>query len=214
MPWPAHIVAKSARLLDTVTIENKFYGLYNTILNECFPSTQFTVTPQYPTVEAPAGGTGAIDFAISYVIEPLNLDSPIFFVEIKPPTHLPSISARKEAENQVRLRFMQLAHLVRIPKLYGVSAIGRQLSYYAYERASGNVEPVALADSSTSIVDTAPIERWDTNIMEEEGRAKFLAVVEEIKQMVAILGTGLCILLCNLLLHHSRGVVVCFVPVS
>ncbi|KAH8983293.1 hypothetical protein EDB92DRAFT_2106353 [Lactarius akahatsu] len=184
MPWPAHIVAKSSRLLDTETIENKFYGLYNTILIECFPSTQFTITPQYATAGAQTGGPGAIDFAITYVIESLDLDSPVFFVEIKPPTHLPSLSARKDAENQIRTRFGQLAHLVRVPKLYGVSAIGRQLSYYTYERAGGTIEPVALADSTSSIVDTAPIERWNTNIMQEEGRARFLAVVEEIKQMV------------------------------
>ena len=44
--------------------------------------------------------------------------------------------------------------------------------------------------------------------MEEEGRARFLAVVEEIKQMVAIIGTGLCIPLFNLPLHHSRGGVI------
>jgi hypothetical protein len=214
MPWPPHIVAKSASLLDTETIENKFYGLYNIILNECFPATQFVVTPQYATAEARAGSTGDIidrAFAITYVIERLNLESgPIFFVEIKPPTYLPSISTRKDAENQIRHRFLQLSHLVRIPKLYGVSAIGRQLSYYIYERASGNVEPVALADSPSAVVDTAPIERWDTNIMEEEGRVKFLAVVEEIKQMVATLGKGVYILLCNVLLHQSRGVVICF----
>ncbi|KAF8804186.1 hypothetical protein BYT27DRAFT_7108114, partial [Phlegmacium glaucopus] len=175
----------------TETIENKFYGLYDAILNECFPSTQFTVTPQYPTAEAQVGGIGAINFAITYVIEPLNvnLESPVFFIEIKPPTHLSSIAARKDAENQVWNRFRQLAHLVQVPKLYGVSAMGRQLSYYTYKRASGAVEPAALADSIDVIIDTAPIERqamnpWDTNIMQEEGRTRFVAIVEEIKQMV------------------------------
>ncbi|KAH9058925.1 hypothetical protein EDB83DRAFT_1012249 [Lactarius deliciosus] len=98
MPWPAHIVAKSSRLLDTETIENKFYGLYNTILSECFPSTQFTVTPQYATAGAQTGGPGPIDFVIAYVIESLDLDSPVFFVEIKPPTHLPSLSARPKTK--------------------------------------------------------------------------------------------------------------------
>ncbi|EDR10761.1 uncharacterized protein LACBIDRAFT_324634 [Laccaria bicolor S238N-H82] len=63
----------------------------------------------------------------------------------------------------------------------------RQLSFYTYERASRRVEPIPLADSVTRIVDTAPIERWNTNIMEEEGRTKFL---EEIKQMVANIDTG------------------------
>lgn len=117
MPWPAHIVAKSSRLLDTETI-GKFYGFYNSILNECFPSTQFTVSPQYVTA-AMTGDTGAIgNFAITFVIESLDLESPIFFIDIKPPTHLPSLVGRQDAENQVRRRFWELNHLVHVPKLY------------------------------------------------------------------------------------------------
>jgi hypothetical protein len=184
MPWPAYIVSKSSRVPDTEAIENKFYGLYDAILHECFPLTQFTVTPQYVTSEAPAGGIGAIDFAITYVIEPLDLDSPVLFIEVKPPTHMPRLSARKNAENQVRSRFGQLTDLVRIPKLYGISALGRQLSYYTYDKDSGVVEPAPLPDNPYLLIDTAPVERWDTNIMQEEGRTKFLTMVEEIKQMV------------------------------
>ncbi|KAH9015921.1 hypothetical protein EDB85DRAFT_1821785, partial [Lactarius pseudohatsudake] len=96
-------------------------------------------------------------------------------------------SARKDAENQVRTWFVQLAHLVRIPKFYGVNhaiGLGRRLSYYTYERATGAVEPAALADSTSSVVDTASIERWYSNIMQEEGRARFLAAMKEIRQMV------------------------------
>jgi len=159
-------------------------------------------------------GTGAIDFAITFIIEPLELESPIFFLEIKPPTHLNSVATRKFAENQIRAWFTQLAHLVQVPKLYGVSAIGVYLSYYTYERANRTIEPIALADSANEVMGTAPETRWNMNIMEEEGRAKFLRVVEEIKQMVAIIGTGLCILLFNLPLHHFRGVVIYFVPMS
>ncbi|KAF8508541.1 hypothetical protein JB92DRAFT_2652209, partial [Gautieria morchelliformis] len=155
---------------------------YNAILCESFPSTQFTITPQYITGETPEHTAGVIDFAITYVIELAGLDSPVFFIEIKPPTHISTISDRKEAENQVRSRFVQLAHLVKIPRIYGVSAMGKQLSYYAYEKASNTVDPVALPDSTPFVIDTAPIERWGTNIMQDEGRDKFLAVVEEIKQ--------------------------------
>jgi hypothetical protein len=68
--------------------------------------------------------------------------------------------------------------------LYGISAIGMQLSYYTYDKDSGVVGPTPLPDNPNAVVDTAPVERWDTNIMQEEGRTKFLAMVEEIKQMV------------------------------
>ena len=126
MPWPSHIIAKSNRLLDTETIENKFYGLYDDVINECFPRAKFTITPQYTTTDVQTGGSGAIDFAITYVIEPLTVECPIFFVEVKPPTHLAGLYTRKEADRQMRTRFVQLAHLVKTEKLYGVSAIGRQ----------------------------------------------------------------------------------------
>ncbi|KAI9456035.1 hypothetical protein BJY52DRAFT_1224393 [Lactarius psammicola] len=169
---PRHIEPKL-----TQRIENKFYGPYNSILNECFPSTQFTTTPQYVTAGAQTGGTNAIGFAITYVIEPLDLDSPIFFVNIKSPTHLLSMSA-------LRTRFEQLTDVVRMPNLYGVSAIGRQLSYYRYERASGVVKPDAKAGSTSSVVDTAPNGRWNTNIIQEESHVRFLTMVEEIKQII------------------------------
>ena len=124
MSWPAHIVAKSSRVLDAETIENKFYGLYNSILTECFPSTQFTVTPQYVTEGAQTGGSGTIGFTIAYVVELLDL-GPIFFIEIRPPTEFSSLSARRDANDQVRTRFRELADILQIPKLYGVSAFGR-----------------------------------------------------------------------------------------
>jgi hypothetical protein len=60
---------------------------------------------------------------------------------------------------------------------------GRQLSYYTYDKDSGVVEPAALPDNPYVVLDTAPAERWDTNIVLEEGRTKFLAIVE-IKRLV------------------------------
>lgn len=183
MPWPTHIVQKSSRLLDTETIENKFYPLYDDILNECFPRTTFSISPQYATPMAQIGGVGAIDFAITYVIEALDIDSPVLFIEVKPPSHLPIISARKEAENQVRRRFEEISHLVKIPKLYGISAIGRQLSYYEFDLASNRITPDALPDSFAIVTGTAPQERWDTNIIDSEGYDKFMRTVEEVKRM-------------------------------
>jgi len=120
-------------------------------------------------------------------IEALDIDSPILFIEVKPPTHLPIILARREAENQVRRRFGEISHLVKIPKLYGISAIGKQLSYYEFTKASSRITPDALPDSFAMVMDTAPEERWDTNIMDPEGCNKFIRIVEEIKRMTLAL---------------------------
>ncbi|KAF8517286.1 hypothetical protein BU17DRAFT_92000 [Hysterangium stoloniferum] len=127
---------------------------------------------------------GAIDFAVTYVVEALDLDSVVFFLEIKPPTHLPILSGRKDADNQMRQRFGQIAHLVKLPTLYGISAIGKSLCYYTYSVPTHTIEPTRILDSYTLLVDTAPLERWDSNIMEEEGHDRFLAMVQDIKSMI------------------------------
>jgi hypothetical protein len=146
MPWPAHIRRKSDRLTDNETIENKFYPLYGDILNEFFPRDRFSICPQYATPVAQTGGVGAIHFTVTYVVEALDLDSVVFLLEINPPTHLPILSARKEADKQVRQRFGQIAHLVKIPTLYGISAIGRHLCYYTYHLTTGIVERVEILE--------------------------------------------------------------------
>ncbi|KAF9067170.1 hypothetical protein BDP27DRAFT_1393158 [Rhodocollybia butyracea] len=181
MPWPAHICRKSDRLTDTETIENKFYPLYDDILNECFPRDRFSISPQYATPLAQIGGIGANEFTITYVIEALDLDSVVFFVEIKPPTHLPILYARQTADNQMRQRTPQISHLVRLPKLYGISAISKHICYYTYDRITHHVEPTEIPNN---FFDIAPIDRWSSNIMEEEGRTRFLNVVQEIQAMV------------------------------
>ena len=71
------------------------------------------------------------------MIEALNIDSPILFIEVKPANDLPITLARKDAEDQVRRRFGEISHLVKVPRLYGTSAIGRQLSYYEFDKAVG-----------------------------------------------------------------------------
>ncbi|KAF7976127.1 hypothetical protein HWV62_7415 [Athelia sp. TMB] len=96
--WPAHVICKSNPLADTETIENEFYPLYDDILNECFPRDKFSICPQYATPLAQVGGPGAINFTITYVVEALDIDSILFFLEIKPPTHLHVLSARKAAD--------------------------------------------------------------------------------------------------------------------
>ncbi|KAF9067173.1 hypothetical protein BDP27DRAFT_1329419 [Rhodocollybia butyracea] len=209
MPWSAHIFQKSDRLTDTETIENKFYPLYDDILNECFPRDRFSICPQYATPLAQIGGIGAIDFTIAYVIEALDLDRVVFFIEIKPPTHLPVLYARHAADNQMRQRIPQISHLVRVPKLYGISAIGKHICYYTYDKNTRHVGPAEIPNSSLCIFDTVPIERWSSNIMEEEGRTRFLNVVREIQAMVNALWWALGSAACHRTLCLSCRAYLC-----
>lgn len=185
--WPQYIINKSNRLPDTETIENRFYGLYDDILTECFPRDQFSLFPQYATPQMRPRSAESIDFMITYVVE--ANDSPIFFIEVKPPTHLPSASARKAAQNQVIDRFGDIGHLVKIPNLCGISAIGRNLAYYKWNKATGEVIPEIQPDSNVLFKDTAPIEFWDTNVMQQDGYEKFMAAVNEAKASAQAFGT-------------------------
>ena len=50
-----------------------------------------------------------------------------------------------------------------------------------------------MLDDPSVVLDTAPVGRWDTNIMQEEGRTKFLAMVGEFKQIVRGAICGMCL---------------------
>ena len=86
--------------MDTEIIGNKFHGFHNTIINEYFPSTQFTAIPLQRLGWAVIR---AINFGLTNVNAPL---SPVFSIETK---RLSFTSAHNADKN---------AHLVRILKLY------------------------------------------------------------------------------------------------
>jgi hypothetical protein len=64
----------------------------------------------------------------------------------------------EKRKNQVRRKFGEISYLVKIPKLEGISAIGRQLSYHEFNKASGSITH-ALPDSFAIVADTASNER-------------------------------------------------------
>src|SRR5271170_7550796 len=102
MPWSAKIVHLSDRVHDTQTNENYFYPLYNAILAEAFPEEDYAICPQFPVRPVPQGRDGSIDYAITYLIQDAEHDdTPVFFVEVKPPTDLPFPSAREQAATQI-----------------------------------------------------------------------------------------------------------------
>ncbi|KAK0460357.1 hypothetical protein IW261DRAFT_1370605 [Armillaria novae-zelandiae] len=182
--WTQRILGRFARIPDDTTIENKYYGVYNAILaDECFTEDIFFVEPQYVLPVAQTGGVGAIDYVITFVVE--VDDIPVLFLEIKPPTHLRHISARVEADNQIRSRFFQLYNLCRTPRLYGISAIGKMCSIYTMDTAhDGSVEPEFIPSSHRHVTDMAPESRWHLDITTEEGYERFMAAVADVKQMV------------------------------
>ncbi|KAF8516328.1 hypothetical protein BU17DRAFT_92897 [Hysterangium stoloniferum] len=181
--WKPSILARFQRLPDDTTIENKFYGVYNTILTqECFTEDIFTVEPQYALPRAQVGGIGAINFVVSFVVE--VEDAPVLFVEIKPPTHLKYRATRTDADREMRSRFEELFEMCRTPTLYGVSAMGKKLCIYKLDVANYTIAPQQLPTSSMHVVDSAPESRWDLDITNQDGFQKFMEIVADVKRMV------------------------------
>ena len=68
-----------------------------------------------------------------------------------------------------------------LPTLYAVSAMGTRLCFYSKPR-NGRLTPHRIPLDPDLMLDIAPRERWDCDILEEGGVQRLQAVVEEIKQ--------------------------------
>jgi hypothetical protein len=179
---PQRILDQFARIPHKTTIENQYYGVFDKILNKvCFTDDTFTIEPQYTGTLPQA----AIDFVITYVVE-MN-DLPISFLDINPPLHIDYISSRVDADTQMRARFYALYDVTLTPRLHGVSVMGQRLAFYWMDKATGRLHPNYVAPSMDYITDTVPAERWDTDITTEDGYQRFMAVINDVKEMAAAL---------------------------
>ncbi|KAF8218671.1 hypothetical protein L208DRAFT_1419637 [Tricholoma matsutake] len=178
------ILDQFARIPLNTTIENKYYGVYNKILDRTFNATSdtFTIQPQYPLPQAQTYGVPSVDFVVTYVVA--MDEKPIFFLEIKPPGHVNDISSRIAADDQMRDRFRSLYDLTPLPRLHGISAMGQRLAFYCLDKASGNVEPEYVERSRSRITDVVPAERWDLDITTAAGYERFMDVINNVIGMV------------------------------
>ena len=165
--------------------ENDYYAPYNKLLNVLFPPDgPFTVGPQTHSI---AESREYIDFMIEYQV--FWGDAPVFILEIKAGPKLGLVSAREEADLQIRRRLRDLVGICPLSKLHAVSAIGTKLCFYAAENGRAITPPRIVADDQFA-TDTAPRERWDCDVLEAEGAARLNAVVHEIHQACARLDPG------------------------
>ena len=183
--WPIEISEAFQSVfggIDTCTDESEFYAPYNAMLSELFPLKEnFLVSPQYK--RPPAGWS--IDFTTVFVVQ--RQRHPVFFLEIKPPSHLKHIAERGAADAQMRDRFAVLADAVNVPILHGVSALGTNLAFYTYEASNGNISPQGIPQDPSRVNDIAPSERWNTRLFSETGHSKLSTIATDIKEMVRIL---------------------------
>ena len=81
----------------------------------------------------------------------------------------------------MRRKFKELEPLLDFPTLYGVSAFGTRLAFYEYDRATHEVQPTEVTQDITT--DIAPIERWDSDVLQKEGADRLTDIVKRVKDM-------------------------------
>jgi hypothetical protein len=179
MPWPPHIIIQFQTVTEIGLIDGSlYYGPYNGLLNVLFPGDEgFMIVPPHKRPRHPQ----AIDSTMVYVVQHDN--HPVFFIEIRPSGHLHKLSDRADADEQMRERFESFTQELSIPKLYGISALGTKICLYKYEVDAQVLFPERIERDPELINDTAPIDRWDFNVLEEDGERRLRELVSEIKQM-------------------------------
>ncbi|KDQ09034.1 hypothetical protein BOTBODRAFT_165233 [Botryobasidium botryosum FD-172 SS1] len=183
MRWPNWILEKFITIpggTRAAAHESLFYGPYNTLLHHLFPPQEhFMVVPKYRT---PRAGSSA-DCTAIFIVYQVQIQTPIFFLEIKPPFHFDELSSREAADGQMRDSFREFVEALQIPILHGVSALGTRLAFYQYDAESTIIKPIAIPRDPIRVNDTAPQVLWHTDVLSDEGVQLIGLVVDEIKEM-------------------------------
>ncbi|KAF8554396.1 hypothetical protein OG21DRAFT_1412610 [Imleria badia] len=181
MPWPEKVICQFQTIPQN-PVRSDFQGAYNKFLYTLFPhDTDFTVVLQRlePTSWISS------DYILSFEI--LYENKPVFILQLKNPADLRFISLRQEADMQIRERLDDLADQCPISTLHGVSAMGTRLCFYHLDTTDveADIMPLNIPRHPTRVSDTAPIERWDCDLLDVVGEARLRAVVDSIKAACA-----------------------------
>jgi hypothetical protein len=178
MTWSDTIQEQFALVDRFTNDESDFYGPYNTLLTATFPhSEHYQIVPQFKGPMTP----GSVDFTTIYIVKKRKL--PVMFVEIKTLVSLDDMASRELADREMRDRFTRFIDHLKIPTLYGISAMGTKFAVYKYEKSTQRLTPPAIPRHHEIVNDVAPADRWQYELLDEDGEQAFREVVEEVKSM-------------------------------
>ena len=125
--WPEYIIEQFSTMTPQDEFEEpEYYGPYNSLLfNQFPPHEHFMIVPQYKR-QYPED----IDFTTIFIVQ--YQKHPIFFIEIKPASHIKT--NRPAADKEMREQFDALTDDLAIPTLYGISALGTCLCVYTFDK--------------------------------------------------------------------------------
>jgi hypothetical protein len=179
-------------------LENVMHAPYNKLLNTLFPvDTDFTVIPNFQEINSNKGA----DYLVTFEVFLEN--KPVFVLQLKREKDLGLKSKRTAADDQLRARLGDLigkklflssgncAIYLRfaieycpLDVLRGVSAFGTKLCFYSITK-EGLVWPKHIPSSALYVSDTAPIERWNFDILTAEGEGELRRIVQGIFEQCA-----------------------------
>lgn len=179
MPWSEAIIEQFAIVDFDTTEESDFYGPFNSLLVEIFPSSEhYQVSPQ-----PKRNSDGSLDLAVQFIVYRRRI--PVFFLDVKAFRSLTLSSTRAGADDQMRQMIREFASgTIPTAILYGLSAFGPQFCVYAFDADTRNIDPPGIARDLTVVNDIAPEARWAYNLFEPAGEAKFREVVNTVKTMI------------------------------
>jgi hypothetical protein len=111
----------------------------------------------------------------------------VFFVEVKTALAIKNLSARADADDQMRLRLRQLFDQ-SLTELHGISTLGTRLCFYCLDKNTESLTPRPIPQNAAYVNDTAPADRWDADILTDDGFNRFMNIVEHVKALAAVEG--------------------------
>ncbi|GLB41163.1 hypothetical protein LshimejAT787_0903780 [Lyophyllum shimeji] len=178
MPWPPALVHEFDLVDPGTPKESDYYGPYNSLLHYLFPISQdFLIFPQPKGPVFPDTAEDATIFVVTAE------QHPVFFLEVKPWRDINDLRARGVTDREMRERFQRLIGELRLPKLYGLSAMGPRYAVYEYTAATSAIEPKAIPPHPRLVNDIAPVSRWDNDLLTDVGEIKIRSVVRTVKEM-------------------------------
>lgn len=177
--WPARLITIFEVSRATLgTLEHRYYGPYDKLLNYCFDGFDYFVAPQAPPRD---DTTKTLDFGV-YLVVMDQRRQPVFLIEVKDDSHLTAPSNRAAADQQMRARYDDLLYDCPLPLLYGLSLIGTNMRVYIGDAATMTLNPPRVETSPNRVLDRKYLEdAWNVYILSAEGFVKMKEIVNFIK---------------------------------
>lgn len=112
----------------------------------------------------------------------------MLFIEVKAPGSFTLNSKRKEADDQMRDRFLALRNSIVTPRLPGISAFGTRLAFYEYVSATTRLTPPAIVPDPEYLNDVAPAGPWADDLLDVNGATRVRQVVQDVLAMCQAVG--------------------------